>query len=160
MILSSEDRKSVNTKSVSSISFKEKHLRIIFNKSYVVNIYVKKDRQTKTIPDFTYWDFENETEYNDAVKYIKGMVNNLKNFQFLRGKYINFDFVSSILNKYEDGKYRVIFNFNYIINHPRFEDQMTSDFIYFNFYDEQQFYHFVDHDLEDAKARYNSTFLD
>lgn len=63
----------VNSKNVANILFDEKNKRIIFNLNFSKEIKVHGGYRLSS--DFTYWDFDSQDEFENAVEYIKTKVN-------------------------------------------------------------------------------------
>jgi len=135
-----KNKKIVNLGNVSNI-FIDNHEngagKIIFNMNYSVKIF-----DNKFTPDYVYWDYQNEEELNEIknmfVPFIEaqGWVKPQENGQ----RYINTGCISSI--SLDENKNRIIFNLNYNVTHPKDNNKLTSDFVFFNFSDKESFNNF------------------
>jgi len=135
-----KNEKIVNLGNVSNI-FIDNHEdgsgKVIFNMNYSVKIF-----SNKFTPDYVYWNYQTEEELNevkgifmpfiDAMSWVKPEENGQR--------YINTQCISSI--SIDENKNRVIFNLNYNVTHPKDNNKLTSDFVFFNFSDKEAFNNF------------------
>jgi hypothetical protein len=135
-----KNEKIVNLGNVSNI-FIDNHEdgsgKVIFNMNYSVKIF-----SNKFTPDYVYWNYQTEEELNevkgifmpfiDAMSWVKPKENGQR--------YINIQCISSI--SIDENKNRVIFNLNYNVTHPKDNNKLTSDFVFFHFSDKEAFNNF------------------
>ena len=137
--------KTVNIKNCSSIAFehgtdrfKEKYWKIIFNYNYSVSLNKNID---KKIPDYTYFRFPNEEEYNKIRDKLNVLINEHKWLApKIKGKVsriINPDNISFLA--VDPGKFRVILNLNNSISYFNDYRRLSSDFVYIDFETEEEF---------------------
>jgi len=130
--------KTINLENVSNIFIDENNGtgKVIFNMNYSVKIF-----GDKFTPDYVYWEFNSE----DDLDYIKrtflpkveNWIQPIEDGQ----RYINPKCVSSI--GYDSNKNRVIFNLNYNVTHPKDKNKLTSDFVFFNFTNRENYTKFI-----------------
>ena len=137
MFIKYKDEKIVNLDNVSNIFVDEKGQKVIFNMSYSVKIF-----GNKITPDYVYWPYNNLSELNDIKKKflynIGTWIHPIEEGQ----RYVNTNCISSIVT--DEYKNRVIFNLNYNISHPKEENKLTSDFVFFNFDNRESYQKFRD----------------
>jgi len=135
-----KNNKIVNLENISNIyidNHKDGVGKVIFNMNYSVKIF-----NNKFTPDYVYWDYWNEEEltlikslfmsFIDAQGWVKPEENGQR--------YINTECISSI--SLDENKNRIIFNLNYNITHPKDNNKLTSDFVFFNFSNKEAFNNF------------------
>lgn len=140
MFIKYKNNKIVNLENISNIyidNHKDGVGKVIFNMNYSVKIF-----NNKFTPDYVYWDYWNEEEltlikslfmsFIDAQGWVKPEENGQR--------YINTECISSI--SLDENKNRIIFNLNYNITHPKDNNKLTSDFVFFNFSNKEAFNNF------------------
>ena len=133
--------KLINLDNVSNISIdhhKNRSGKVIFNFNYSVKIF--NDKYT---PDYVYWKFGDSEELKEMMTYISDYTGNLRNWITLNdGRKINLIFVSSVVEDFKNK--RIIFNLNYNISHPHEQNKLTSDFVFIDFKDKQEYSSFLE----------------
>lgn len=138
-----KEQKAVNLDRVSNIYIvknSDSTGKVVFNLDYSVKIFPnEKGKGLKYSSDYVYWLFTSNEELNRIIMLIK---QNITDDWFIPDNYEAFRFIN--MNKvstitYDSSKNRVIFNLCYNITHPREEDKITSDFVFFDFSDEESF---------------------
>lgn len=132
-LIRSGDSKTINIEQVSNIGIDIKKFRIIFNLQYSINIFGKQT------PDYVYFEYK---DVNDLQKAVKALLEVIKD-DFLissdkRQRLVAKKCISSI--NYIEKQKRIIFNLNYDITHPNDSSKLTSDFVFWTFNNETEFY--------------------
>ena len=138
-----------NVSNVNIVKKKEQNFyRIIFNMNYCIEI-----SKNKFVSDYVYWDFTNIESFKDAFLKIKSDEYLANTFlkQPKNSGFINIDEISSI--KYLEDKLRIIFN----LSHPvtfnyHGETKLTSEFIYLNFNNIEDFKEYSTYIDEELKS--------
>ena len=129
--------KIINLTNVSSIHIDTYGKKVIFNMNYSVKIF-----NNKFTADYVYWQYDSDEELNKITNLIEnntsGWIYPIEEGQ----RYVNKDTISSIT--FESRKRRVIFNLNFNKTHPKDDRKMTSDFIFYDFIDNNNFTEFVE----------------
>jgi len=135
--ISFKQEKIVNLENVSNIYIdnKDGQGKVIFNMNYSVKIF-----DNKFTPDYVYWSFNSDNDLecikSKIILLIEDWIQPVEDGQ----RYINTTCISSI--GIDDYKNRVIFNLNYNVTHPKDYNKLTSDFVFFNFKDRENFTNF------------------
>ncbi len=138
MLIGHKHNKIIELDNVSNIAIVRagKSDKVIFNMNHSVKIF--NDKYTA---DYVYWEFYSNEELSQIKKLIIDKIPNwilpIENGQ----RYINPKCVSSI--SIDDYRNRVIFNLNYNVTHPKEIDKLTSDFVFQDFQDVDNFNKFV-----------------
>ena len=149
MFIELNESQIVNLSKVSNINILNKNMyRIIFNLNYSIEI-----NKNKLISDYVYWDFKNLKELNDGLNLIfentyfaSNFINNTNVNNF-----INVNEISSI--KFIKDKLRIIFNLSNPITFTtnNNEKRITSEFVYSNCLDENQFNEYKDYVIKETQ---------
>jgi len=132
-LIKSGDSKTVNIDQVSNIGIDTKKLRIIFNLQYSINIFGKQT------PDYVYFEYDDIVNLHRAIKslleVIKDdfLISSDKSQRLVAKKCI------SSINFIERQK-RIVFNLNYDITHPNDSRKLTSDFVFWTFNDDAEYF--------------------
>jgi hypothetical protein len=143
-----KEQKIVNLNRVSNIYVvknSDSSGKIVFNLDYSVKIFKnEKGSGLKYSSDYVYWMFTSKEELNRMINLIQDNLsfewfvpNNYEKF-----RYINMSKVSTITK--DDKKLRIIFNLCYNVTHPRDENKVTSDFVFFDFSTTEEYNNFID----------------
>lgn len=152
-----KNQKIVNLDNVSNIYVDEQGKKVIFNMNYSVKIFGSKnsinsyDKINKVTPDYVYWSFDSMQEF---MKIVDLIINKTKNWiqpEEPGQRILNPDFIASIT--FDEDKNRVIFNLNYNITHPKDDNKLTSDFVFYDFVSKDSFNAFFN------KIKTNVTYL-
>jgi hypothetical protein len=136
-LISFKNEKMINLDNVSNIYVENNEIgKVIFNMNYSVKIF-----GDKVTPDYVYWNFKSAEEL-DYIKRtflpkIEDWIKPVEEGQ----RYVNPTCVSSI--GIDNAKNRVIFNLNYPVTHPKDNNKLTSDFVFFNFKNRDNFNQFI-----------------
>ena len=109
--------------------------KVIFNMNYSVKIF-----DNKFTPDYVYWSFNSDNDLECIKRIILLLIEDWIQPVEDGQRYINTTCISSI--GIDDYKNRVIFNLNYNVTHPKDYNKLTSDFVFFNFKDRENFTNF------------------
>lgn len=110
-------------------------------------------KQPKHSADYTYWEYDTDEEKKEIVKLIESKLRE-SSWIFPENdslRYVNLDCVSSIT--FDDHNNRIIFNLNHNVTHPRDDTQRTSDYVFWNFYDDSSKYALVTANFESLANR-------
>lgn len=139
--------RAVNLQNVSNINILNNG-RIVFNMNYSIEILyfdkAQRKEKKKFISDYVYWDSYDSTDLADNIDQLKSQQYFKDNFiEQLSNGYINKNEISSI--KYAENKHRVIFNLSHPVTFTDFdgEDKLTSEFVYVNCEDFEQFNSYI-----------------
>jgi len=135
--ISFKQEKIVNLENVSNIYIdnKDGQGKVIFNMNYSVKIF-----DNKFTPDYVYWSFNSDNDLECIKRIILLLIEDWIQPVEDGQRYINTTCISSI--GIDDYKNRVIFNLNYNVTHPKDYNKLTSDFVFFNFKDRENFTNF------------------
>ena len=122
----------VNIENVSSIMFEKS--KVIFNFNYGITL----SHSDKIIPDYVYFDKDEETVslIKDTI-ITRGWVN-FKNSDN-PNRWVNPNCISFIKYDERNNKYRIIANLNASVSLSKYENVLTSDAVYWDFIDFQDF---------------------
>jgi hypothetical protein len=135
------DGKLVNLNNVTNIVFDpdftdrfgNKKSKIIFNLDYFVSL----QKSDKKVADYVYSVYLNKSEYDKAVDVLNKLVNEKSWIAPITNggiyKIINPEKISFMTT--DDDNYRVILNLNTTVSFHMDYQRMTSDFVYLNFKD-------------------------
>ena len=143
------DEKIVNLGKVSNIAFdtyinhnQVRIWKIIFNMSYSVSL---KNQTNKLIPDYIYFVYEDEDQYQKTVDVLNNLINEHQWIAPFVGtgedakvtRIVNPEMISFVAT--DTRKNRIILNLASPVSFWNNESRLTSDFIYFNFGTEEDF---------------------
>jgi hypothetical protein len=139
------DGKLVNLDNVTNIVFDpdftdrfgNKRSKIIFNLDYHLSL----PRSDKKVADYVYSVYTDKNEYQESVKKLNELVNRKSWIAPITNntisKVINPDKISFMTK--DDDNYRVILNLNTSVSFYGDYQRLTSDFVYLNFYDDEEY---------------------
>jgi len=144
-----QNQKIINLGNVSNIYVDDKGpgergSKVIFNMNYSVKIF-----NGKFTPDYVYWSYNTKDELESILKLVN---DNTKNWiqPIEQGqRYLNPDYIASVT--VDINKTRVIFNLNYNVTHPKDINKLTSDFVFYDFVQIQNYKNFVDSIVNQTK---------
>ena len=140
MFIRHGQEKIVNLDNVSNIFIDSNDMlnggKVIFNMNYSVKIF-----GDKFTPDYVYWQFNNSDELQDIKDLLDANISDWVQPQEQGQRFVNPRCISSIGT--DPYKNRVIFNLNYNVTHPKDPNKLTSDFVFFNFRNENGYSTFL-----------------
>ncbi len=146
MFFETNDNKFVNLREVTSIAFEEffdryktKKYKVIFNMNYGVSL---KSNTKKVISDYVYSIYEDRSEFDDVLMYLMGLVDEYQWLKMKEPRIVNPDHISFVTQDYR--KNRIILNLASSVSFNGNDECKTSDFIYLNCDDKDEFYERLD----------------
>jgi len=138
--ISYKDNKIINIDNVSNIAIDNcsNNKKVIFNLGYSIKVF-----DGKVTSDYVYWKFDSDIELKEIVNRFLPKIRHWIHPAYDNHHYINPSSISSI--KFEDRKYRVIFNLNYSTSIPNNIDKITGDFEFFDFNDYKDYTEFCEY---------------
>ena len=154
------DNKIVNLDNVSNIAFEEykdrdenQKYKIIFNFNYAVSL---KSNDDKLISDYVYFVYDNKSEYDVMIDELSKLINEKMWIAPMIGGYVsriaNPDKISFVAT--DSRKNRIILNLATSVSFYSSYSRKTSDFLYFDFLNEQEY----KENLEYIKEQLNQEF--
>ena len=135
MFFETNDAKFVNLREVTSIAFEEfedkytqkTKYKIIFNMNYGISL---KHKPNKIISDYVYSIYNIREDFDDALFYLMQLVEEYQWIKAIEPRIINPDHISFVTQDYK--KNRIIINLASSVSFHGNENAKTSDFIYLN----------------------------
>ena len=140
MFFETNDGKMVNLREVTSIAFEDftksgsKTYKIIFNMNYGISL---KGNSGKIISDYVYSIYNNGQDFEESLFYLMNLVDEYQWIKTIEPRIINPDHISFVTQDYK--KNRIIFNLASSVSFHGDYESRTSDFIYVNCKDEEDF---------------------
>ncbi len=129
------DNKFVNLREVASIAFEEtNNYKIIFNMNYGVSL---KHNKNKMISDYVYSIYKDREQFDDAFFYLMKLVEEYQWIKAKQPRIINPDHISFVTSDVHNN--RIILNIASTVSFHGDKDARTSDFVYINCSDEEEF---------------------
>ena len=137
MLIRFKNEKIINLDNVSNIFVDEDGSKVIFNMNYSVKIF-----GDKTTPDYIYWKYSSLQELISITRLLNNNISDWTQPQKMGQRYVNPKCISSIGT--DDSKNRVIINLCYNITHPKDNNKLTSDFVFFDFTNKEEYRDFYE----------------
>jgi len=141
MFFETSDNKFVNLKEVTSIAFEEysdrysqKRYKIIFNMSYGVSL---RHDQEKIISDYVYSVYDDNQDFTENVNYLLGLVDEYQWIKMKEPRIVNPEHISFVTQ--DPRKNRIILNLAASVSFHGDSASKTSDFIYLNCSNPEEF---------------------